>query len=437
MKSKIGLITAREYMTRVSKKSFIITTILTPIFMLGLMVLPAVIMALGGTETKDVLVIDNTGKVFGRLESDNDLKFTSTDAPVDSLIAAGNFDALLVIPDSLLSPKATLKLYSNGPSSLTMEGSIKRQIDKVIEEERLMLYNIDNLDKILQDVHSDVAISMVRTDKADKEAESASAGLSYALGIALTFVLYMFMLMYGQMVMTSVIEEKNNRVLEIIVSSVKPTQLMMGKITGIGLVALTQMLLWIVLLTAMVAFVLPAVIPADAMAQVTAMQSGTLDVSQVDTEDLELIKAVAGLSNVGYIVGIFGWMLLFLVGGFFLYAALDAAIGSAVDNIQDAGQLQTVIVLPILVGLVCSMLAAAEPDSTIAFWLSMIPLTSPMVMMARIPAGIPVWEIVTSLAVLFVSVLGTVWVAAKVYRVGIFMYGKKPSLKELVKWIRY
>ena len=265
---------------------------------------------------------------------------------------------------------------------------------------------------------------------------NTSSSLSYGLGFLLTFLLYMILLLYGQMVMTSIIEEKNNRVLEIVVSSVKPTGLMLGKICGIGLVAVTQIVIWGVLIVALAAIVMPAILPADVMADVTAMQSGATTPVQ-STLDTDLLAALAVVADPGYIIGLFAILLAFLIGGFLLYSAIFAAIGSAVDNIQDASQLQTVAILPIILGIVFGMMAASDPGSSLSVWTSIIPFTSPMVMMARVPYGIPSWQIAVSLVVLFASFLACVWVAAKIYRVGIFMYGKKPTVKELVRWARY
>lgn len=403
--------------------------------MLALMALPAIIIAMGGTDTRTVMVVDNTGVIEPALKSDSDVKFVSAKAPVDTLLAHNDFDVIMIIPDSAVTADTPLRLYSNGPSSMMLESTITSQVNDRIEELRLKNYNIDNLDKILDEVHSDVKVTLVRTDREDSE--SASAGLSYGIGIALTFVLYMFLLLYGQMVMTSIIEEKNNRVLEIMVSSIKPTQLMLGKIMGIGLVALTQILLWCVLLIVMSAFILPALLPADMLAQVQQMQAGGLATTAIDSEDMEIVSALAMLGNVGFIVKILVWMIVFLIAGFLFYSAINAAIGSAVDNIQDAGQLQIIIVLPIMIGLVASMVSAADPNSSLAFWLSMIPFTSPMVMMSRIPAGIPDWEVILSLVILIASVFAVIWIAAKIYRVGIFMYGKKPNVREIIRWIQY
>ena len=436
MASKIGLITSREYMTRVKKKSFILTTLITPIAMIAMMIIPVVLMQLADDDKRTIMVVDDTGLIAPALEDSNEISYLSVDEPVDSLLRRDNVDGILAINDSVISGTAPLRLYSNGATSINLESNITGQVNKLIEEHRLKAYDIANLDKILDEVKSNVSISVIRTDRKDGD-ESASALVSYGVGVLLTFILYMFLLLYGQMVMTSIIEEKNNRVLEIVVSSIKPTQLMLGKIIGIGLVALTQIVLWCGLLTLMSTLVLPTLIPAEALAEVQQLQAGTLDISAYDSDELEFIRAIGMFGNIGYLMSIMGWMILFLIGGFLFFSAINAAIGSAVDNIQDASQLQTLVVLPIIIGLVCSMTAAASPNTSLAFWMSMIPFTSPMVMMARIPAGIPTWEIIVSFAILTVSIYAMIWMAAKIYRVGIFMYGKKPTIKEMIKWIRY
>ena len=211
---------------------------------------------------------------------------------------------------------------------------------------------------------------------------------------------------------------------------------MLGKICGIGLVAVTQILIWGVLIASMSAFLLPALLPSEMTAEIAALNSGAADVSTLNT-DIELLQAVSIMGNVGYIIQLFALLLAFLVGGFMLYAAIYAAIGSAVDNIQDAGQLQSIVIFPIIIGIIFGMTAASDPTSALSVWTSIIPFTSPMVMMARIPFGIPAWEIAVSLVVLYLSFFLMVWIAAKIYRVGIFMYGKKPTVKELIRWARY
>ena len=437
MANNISLVIRREFLERVKKKSFIITTILMPVFMLAMMAAPALIMVVTGSEERGITVIDETGTIGARLQSDKETHFTLLEStPLDSALADTEVAGVLYIPAGIMDGKVSPRLYTNGSSSIALENNVSSQIDGIIEEERLKQYDIENLDKILEEVHSDVKLMSIRNDKEDGESQSASAAVSYLIGIILTFLLYMCLLLYGQMVMTSIIEEKNNRVLEIVVSSVKPTHLMLGKICGIGLVAVTQILIWGVLIAAMSAFVLPAIIPDTALTEMSALNAGTLDATSASM-DVEILQAMSLMSNVGYILQLFGLLILFLIGGFLLYAAIYAAIGSAVDNIQDASQLQSFVIFPIIIGIIFGMTAASDASSPAAIWTSFIPFTSPMVMMARVPSGIPMWEIGLSLAILYASFLLMVWIAAKIYRVGIFMYGKKPSIKDLIRWARY
>ncbi len=433
MDSKISIIIRREYMERVTKKSFIITTLLMPVIMLGLMMAPVLIAMFSESDNRNILVIDNSADtISSRLQNTPTLTFLPQNISVDSARRVESVDAVLVIPESIYDNGATLQIYTNGASSMEVESAITGQFNDIIESQRLKNYNIDDLDEIISAVHSDVKLQSLRNDE---DATESSTMLSYMLGLILTLMLYMCLLLYGQMVMTSIIEEKNNRVLEIVVSSVRPTQLMLGKICGIGLVAITQIVIWGVLLSAMSAFVLPAVVPAGVSADMAALSAEGAS-ANIST-DLELLQALSMLGNVAYIIQLFGLLLLFLIGGFMLYSAIYAAIGSAVDNIQDAGQLQSIVVFPIIIGIVVAMQAASDPGSSMAMWTSMIPFTSPMVMMARIPFGIPAWEIAVSLIILVISFFIVVWFAAKIYRVGIFMYGKKPSFKELIRWMRY
>lgn len=419
-------------MERVSKKSFLITTFLMPVLMLGLMLVPVLIAMFSESENRQLMVIDNSGKIAQKLQNTSSLTFAVTDLPLDSARNLAGIDGVLVIPAEALTGEATMQIYTNGPSSMEVESAITSQVDDIVESYKLSTYEIENLDKIIESINSDVKLQSIRNDKDSTE---SSTTLSYLLGIVLTMMLYMCLLLYGQMVMTSIIEEKNNRVLEIVVSSVKPTQLMLGKICGIGLVAVTQIVIWGVLMVSMSAFLLPVLLPEAMSSEMAALSAGATSASL--SYDIEMLQAISMLGNVSYIIELFGLLLLFLIGGFLLYSAIYAAIGSAVDNIQDAGQLQSVVVFPIIIGIAVAMAAASDPASSLSLWTSFIPFTSPMVMMARIPFGIPAWEIVVSLVILFASFFVVVWLAAKIYRVGIFMYGKKPSFAELIKWMRY
>lgn len=434
MNSKIGIIIRREYFERVSKKSFIFTTILMPLFMVVLMIAPALLTIFNTPELKRIAVIDDSGIIARTLKDGEGVEFISINEPLDAAKANDSIDGILVINKDILTSPTGASLYTHDASSMMIEQNITNQIEKTIEDNRLRNYNIENLDQIINDVTADISLSTYRID--ENEDSSSSSFLSYIIGMIMSLLLYMFLLLYGQLVMTSIIEEKNNRVLEIMVSSIKPGQLMMGKILGIGLVALTQVLIWAGIMVTMSAVVMPAILPAEIMGEVAAFNTGSFDVAAANN-DIEMIQALAIIGNVGYVIEIFIYLILFLIGGFLFYAAINAAIGSAVDNIQDASQLQSVVVVPIILGLVMSMSVVSDPNSTLATILSFIPFTAPMTMMTRIPFGIPTWEIITSIIILYLSFIGMVWLSAKIYRVGIFMYGKKPSIKELLKWVNY
>ncbi len=436
MKSNISIIIGREFKERVAKKSFIVTTILMPVLMLAFMAAPALIMSLSSPENRTLAVIDNSGIVLPALveHQPENLVLVPTAEPLDSAIRSDRYNGVLVIgADVAASPKASL--YMHDASSVELESMLASRIEDAMRDQKLKSYNIDNLQQILDETETNVNLSTIRVD--DKgEGESTSSFLSFGIGLFSTFILYMFLLMYGQMVMTSIIEEKSNRVLELVVSSVKPTQLMLGKILGVGLVAVVQVIIWAILLGAMSMIVMPMLVPDAVMSQVNALNAGTLDTASASV-DVDMLQAISYFGSPVAILSIFGYLLLFLIGGFLFYASIFAAIGSAVDNIQDASQLQSFAVLPIILALVFSFTVAQEPNSTLAVWLSMIPFTSPMVMLCRIPFSIPGWEIAVSVAILYLSFVVMAWISGKIYRVGIFMYGKKPNIKDLIRWARY
>lgn len=437
MANNIGIIIGREFNERVRKKSFIITTLLMPVLMIALMVAPALIMEYSQGDEKQIAVIDESGLVASQLESDETIRFVPIERTLEEARQQmGDYFAVLHIGSDILE-RGAVQLYANASTSLTLESGITSQLNSILEREKLKRYEIRNLEEIMAEVDTHVQLQTFRNDKSDKEQSGSSSVVATALGYILGFVLYMFLLLYGSMVMQSVIEEKNNRVLEVMVSSVRPFELMMGKILGVASVAVLQVVIWGVLIVGVSALVVPQLLPSDVIAAAEAMQQGGAEAVAMADLDPEMLQAVTAMTDTGYISTIFGCLVLFILGGFLLYSAMFAAIGSAVDNVQDAQQLQTPVTLPIILALLMMLAVINDPNSSVAFWFSIIPLTSPIVMMARIPYDIPMWEIGLSLVVLYASFVVMVWLAAKVYRVGIFMYGKKPTLKELWKWMRY
>lgn len=435
--NKTSIIISREYSERVKKKSFIITTILVPVLMLALSVLPTLIIVFAGSgETKTVAVIDDSGLILQNLTDNEEVRYIAAEGTQEELLSADEIYGLLVIDRNIVKRPSGVKLLTPNASSLAVENNITSQMEKIIETEKLKSYDIDNLDQILDNVKTSVTLQTLRTDENGEEGESQSAAISSAIGTLLNFLLYMFLVLYGSLVMNSIIEEKNNRVLEIVVSSIKPTQLLIGKIIGVGLVAVTQIIIWVAIVLCITTMILPTVMPADIMNEVTALNAGSMDISN-SSIDQDMAIALGMFTNVGYVLELVGYLFLFLVGGFLFYASIFAMIGSAVDNIQDASQLQMLGIVPVIIGLVSSMAVIPNPNGLFAIIMSMIPFTSPMVMMARVPFDIPAWQIVVSIVLLYLSIFFMVWIAAKIYRIGIFMYGKKPTVRDLIRWARY
>ena len=434
---KIGIIIAREFNERVRKKSFIITTILMPLLMIGMMAAPTLMMLFAKGEQKQLIVLDDSGVIAPQLAGDEELVFKSLECSLEDARADAEVFGVLWVGADIVDNPNNVKLFTNSSSSVSLESNISSQMESIIEQERLKRYEIDNLEQIIKDVEASVTLTTYRNDLQEegKEEEATSSGVAYMLGLVLGMMLYMFLIIYGSMVMTSVIEEKGSRVLDVLVSSVKPFELMMGKILGVASVAVTQIAIWAVLVCGLSAAVLPALMPEDMMQTIEAVEMGTMTSAEAGM-DVDMLSAVSLATDPVRLVMMFVWLLLFLVGGFLFYSAMFAAVGSAVDSIQDANQLQTPITVPIILALIMAMSVFNDPDSSLAFWGSIIPFTSPVVMMARIPFGIPTWEIILSLVLLYLSVAAMAWVAGKIYRVGVFMHGKKPTFKELLSWIR-
>ncbi|MDE6283317.1 MAG: ABC transporter permease [Muribaculaceae bacterium] len=437
MNNNLGIIVRREFMERVGKKSFIFTTLLMPVLMLLLMAMPALIAIFSTPSDKTVAVNDLSGYVMQVLKNADisHLTFVSVDESADSALSNTDYYGVLSIPADIVEHPSSATLFLHESGSVETESTISELIRQAVRDQRMRAYDIENLNQILEETNVDVNLQTVRIDESG-ETENTSSAVSFGIGMFMTFLLYMFLLMYGQLVMTSIIEEKNNRVLELVVSSVKPVYLMLGKIFGVGLVAIVQIVIWGVLLCAMSAFLLPALMPAEVTQQVAMFNAGEM-ATGAEALDPSLLNALSIFSSVGYIAKLFAFILIFLIGGFLFYASIFAAIGSAVDNIQDASQLTSFAVIPIIIGLVVGMTVGNDPNSTLAFWASLIPFTSPMVMLMRVPFGIPSWEIWLSVVVLYASFIAMVWLAAKIYRIGIFMYGKKPSMRDLIRWARY
>ncbi|MBR6831023.1 MAG: ABC transporter permease [Tidjanibacter sp.] len=435
--SKISIIAGREFNERVRKKSFIITTILMPVFFVGLIVVMALMMNFQQEEEKQITVLDKSGMVAPKLQNSGDLIFSTSESSFEELTAEKQDDlyGILVIGENVIENPKNVQFYTYESSTINIEKSITDQIENILEEEKLKSYNIENLPQILAEIETPVSMQVSQITETG-ETKAVSNMVNIAIAYLFGLMIYMVVFLYGNMVMQGVIEEKSNKVLEVMVSSVKPFQLMMGKILGIAAVAVLQFVIWVVFIVG-VGGALMNVFAGDMIEAAAAMQSGMpMDMTNM-AMDADMASVINTITDPGYLIRIFGGFLIFFIGGYLLYSAMFAAVGSAVDNEKDTQNLQLPISIPLILALVVMVNAMQDPNGQLAFWFSMIPFTSPVVMMARLPYGVPDWQLWLSIALLFITFVGMVWLAGKIYRVGIFMYGKKPTLKELIKWSRY
>jgi ABC-2 type transport system permease protein len=450
--NKISVIIKREYITRVRKKSFLIMTILAPLLMAGLFTIIPIIMTNQKGDFKKIAVLqENNSDLFnGVLKNTKSVEYVYLpDKKVEDLkktfVKDGYYAILFISPELINTPNAIYMISKQQPP-ITLLESIERTLKKDIERQKLLSYKIDNLDEIMKKIDTNVSIQTKKLDDSGVET-GTSTGIAMALAYINAFIMYMLVFIFGAQVMRGVIEEKTSRVVEVIISSVKPIQLMMGKIIGIALVGLTQFLIWILLTFAAVSVLKNTVLTKTNTVEITqsipqnlmtdAQQADAIAKAQtVSPQMAEFTKLFDSAMNLpwGLIIICF---IFYFITGYFLYASVFAAIGSAVDNETETQQFMLPVTIPIIVGLMVAMGTMQNPESPISFWCSLIPLTSPIVMMARLPFGVPAWQIILSMAIMVVTFLAFVWMAAKVYRTGILMYGKKTSWKEMWKWLRY
>ena len=434
--NKILLIIQREYLSRVKKKSFLLMTLLVPLLIIGMYALVAVLTIQGGDTKTEVEVIDETGIFAGAFRDKGAVRFHNADRSIREAkkdVAEGENFVLYIPAD--FEKTNEVQMFSKKKPGISALGIIEDQMDEILRAKRLKDAGIDP--ETLNAARSDVSIvSKEITAEGEKD---SSAGAAYAVGFAAAILIYMSLFIYGAQVMRGVIEEKTSRIIEVIVSSVKPFQLMMGKIIGIGLVGLTQFLLWIVLSTTLTGVAgkqllkdrTETVQTADGKTDPAAPTQAQMEQDGIGSKIMGAMKTI----NFTYILTTF---LVYFLGGFMLYSALFAAVGSAVDSETETQQFMLPITLPLLFTYIMSFsFIVNNPDSTLSFWLSMIPFTSPIAMMVRLPFGVPGWQLALSIVLLIGGFLLTTWVAARIYRVGILMYGKKTSYRELAKWFTY
>ena len=436
---KIGIIIQREYLTRVKKRSFIIITFLTPLFFAALMFLPALLMQNSEKfdEKRTFAVCDESTIFTNRFENTDFNTFIYIDNDIDdakNLVREGVYDGVLYIPGTMLNLPTNAEIYSKKQIPMSVTAHIKSTMKQVLEHQKLLASGIDP--DIVKASATTINLQTIRMSEDEGNDKKSYGELEFLLGMFLCVIIYFVILLFGQQVMRGVIEEKSNRIIEVIVSSVKPFELMMGKIIGIALVGLTQFLLWAVL-TIGISTVASTFLPTqDVFSTGTVMNEQIADVqaNTMNNESLQKVFEVVNSINFNDILWCF---LLYFIGGYFLYSAMFAAIGAAVDNDTDTQQLVMPITLLLIIPMICSGLIANAPDSSLSIWMSMIPFTSPAAMMLRIPYGVPIWQIAVSVALLYITFIVFTWLASKVYRTGILMYGKKVSWKEIFKWIKY
>lgn len=438
--SNLSIIIKREYLTRVKKRSFLILTFLGPLFFAALMIAPSLLMIESEKmgSKKNIAVLDESGIFDGKIENTDANTFLYLDNEnVDSLknlVFEGIYDAVLYIPSTELNIPVNAKLYSNKQIPITLSSHIEREMKQVVEHQKLLASGIDPA--LVKASQTSINVATIRMDEENGE-KTSYAELEYIIGFVLAIIIYFAVFLFSNQVLRGVIEEKTNRIIEVIISSVKPFELMMGKIVGIALVGLTQFLLWIILTLGIYLVSSTLILGPEIMSP-----SGTVMTEQISqiTETTQgqdiMLEAVNMVQSINFSAILWSFLFYF-VFGYLLYAAMFAAIGGMVDNETDSNQFSTVVSIPLIIALVCATAMINNPDSSLGIWLSMIPFTSPISMMIRIPFGVPYWQVIVSLLILIITFIIITWIASKIYRTGILMYGKKPSLKEIWKWLRY
>lgn len=433
--NKLRLIIAREYMSIVGRKSFIFMTIGLPLLFILVAAVPAILAYFNdkGSDTQQIAVIDETGRYAAALHSDDMYNFvavrgdTVTNAREFYDKAGGSLDAIVIIPRNVDST-GVVNIFSEGTITPALASTVRSALTDTIENAHLADMGIPNLQEMIDKAHVDVDVRSIKWSEQGEQESSTDAAMG--LGLLLSFITYMFVLMYGAMIMTSVIEEKTNRIVEVVVSSCRPFQLMLGKIIGVGLVGLTQMAIWIALL-AIVGTI------AGSVLGISSMPTDTISAEQMaSAADMGAIESIMRQTlsiNYGPIILNF---VLYFIGGYLLYSSLFAGLGSAVDQASDSSQFTTPVILIMIIALYAGIACMDNPSGPMAVWCSIIPFTSPVVMMVRLPFGVPTWQLLLSIGLLFATALAIVWIAARIYRRGILHYGQKTSFGTLFKWIK-
>jgi len=437
--SKIGLVIAQEYKNRVAKKSFLVLTILMPILFVALIFTPIWLASFKDGEVKQVAIVDQTGKYASVFTNNEAYNFDLVGEPLDSLRQGekrSDYEAIVVISKDLATTPEAVTIYSEKQVNLELKNFIEQGLNSFVEKEKLLSHNIPNIQEIIDESQANVQVNTIKWSE-DGSEEISSSEIAIGIGMVFTMLIYMFIFVYGAQVMSSVVQEKTNRIVEVLICSVKPFELMMGKIISIALVGLTQFGIWLIFTIGLVfaaGHFLGGSIDPETMANI--QQVGDAGAIQQASNGLNFDNIMAMVMSVNPFELIV-YFLIYFIGGYLLYASIFAAIGSAVDNETDTQQFMLPVTIPIIFAIYAAIYGAQNPDGPLAFWCSMIPFTSPIVMMVRLPFGVPMWEKILSVVILIGSFIGTTWMSAKIYRTGILMYGKKPSWKEMWKWLKY
>lgn len=436
--NRLSLIIRREYLNIVARKSFIVMTLLIPLLSLLCMVAPILLMGLNDGELRNVVVIDEGSGLADVLKDTDEFHFVRIDSLANKNPrqfyenSSDSVYAMVVLPANL-AKREYLSVFSEKSVQSSLISHLKSTFNKELTNRNIEALGIPDIQQKVNECTANVNISEIQWGEDGKEEVAGSAEIAMVIGMILSMLVYVFVLMYGAMIMNGVIEEKTNRIVEVIVSSCKPMELMLGKIIGVALVGLTQLLLWGCLtLLVSSAFGFGGLMTgmSDATETINAMSAAQGGAVSAEMEDI--IRAIAGV-NIGQLVISF---VVFGIGGFLLYGSLFAAFGSAVDQQSDASQFTTPVIMIVIFALYAGMACIDNPDGPLAMWCSYIPFTSPIVMMVRIPYGIAMWEIFSSVALLYGTAFTFVWLAGRIYRRGILMYGKKVSILDIFRWIK-
>jgi ABC-2 type transport system permease protein len=433
--NKILLVIQREYLTRIQKKSFWIASLLGPLLITAIYAVP-IWLATQDKEVKRIEILDESGLFQATDLVDKEVEFKLVNKPVSDLkgsFSKEGYTAFVHLPKDLLTHSEGIKIYSEKNLSLPLKSSIERVIEKKVRA--ILMRDAGIASEVYEKTQIDVSSETITVSEKGDETSSSSGGAMILAGV-MGMLLYITLLLYGSQVMNGVIEEKSSRIIEVIISSIKPYQLMLGKILGVGMVGLTQFLLWIVLTIGLSQVASTFYAASPVKQKVEQIKKGDPDVAKKmdDASPMSEVTKVIESTNIPLVVG--GFLFYFLFG-YLLYSSLFAAIGSAVESTAEAQQFTFIVMLPIILAFIMAQFTMQDPDSTMAFWASMIPFTSPINMMVRLPYGVPMWELATSMVLLVLGFLGCSWVSARIYRVGILLYGKKITVKEMAKWLFY